>query len=102
MTLGLCSYLQDVLPSSLQYMLEGQCGAPPEYHCSQTVTAHTSPGNHSSVRFYNKYHEHMHIYKWIYKSYMVSYKDDGRGKYYLRQHGLRAAPIQRDLTGLLF
>jgi hypothetical protein len=21
-----------------------RCGAPPEYHCSQTVTAHTSPG----------------------------------------------------------
>ena len=39
-----------------------KCGAPPEYHYSQTVTAHTSPGNHSGMRFYNKYHEHKHFY----------------------------------------
>jgi hypothetical protein len=39
-----------------------QCGAPPEYHCSQTITAHASPGNHSGMRFYNKYHEHRLFY----------------------------------------
>jgi hypothetical protein len=38
----------------------------------------------------------------IYKSYMIYYKGDGSGKLYLRQHGLGAAPIHRDLTGLLF
>ena len=33
MTLGLCRYLQDVLPSSLQYMLEGQAMGSSHYHC---------------------------------------------------------------------
>jgi hypothetical protein len=56
------------------------CGAPPEYHCSQTVAAHTSPGNHTGMRFYNKYHAHRHFYWWIYKSYMISHKGDGSGK----------------------
>src|SRR3954464_14922043 len=70
------------------------------------------PRNHSGVRAYNMYQEHrhncerIHRPKWLesihYHHRWFITEMGQRNKNCLRQHGLGAAPIHRDLTGLLF
>src|SRR3954471_14977626 len=86
---------------------------PPEYHCTQTSVAHTpAPESLWCARF-NTYEEHRHNCKRIHKPKWLEsiyyhhrwfFTEIGgqRNNNSLRQHRLGAAPIHKDLTGLLF
>src|SRR3954463_8215208 len=92
---------------------DAMCDTPPEYPCTQTSVAHT-PAQESlwCVRL-NTYQEHRHNCNMIHKPMWLESIHHHHRWFFteiggsgiincLRQHGLGAAPIHRDLTGLLF